>query len=516
MAEKTTLSRRSLLKALAGLPVLGIIIWRAFEKKSVDQDKKNKVLEELELKPTKKSPVTKEISMSKSDVLRIGIIGFGTRGNQLANGLGYIRPQDAERRKNNDTLEDWLSQENLNVAITGICEVFDQRAEEGLATANNEIRAGGGPAVNLPVKRYRTYHEMLESDEIDAVVITAPDHQHATMSIDAARAGKHVYCEKGVTRTESEVYELYEAVKNSDIVYQLGHQAVQNASFAQARQIIENDILGKISLVETTSNRNSANGAWIRHLETDGSLRPGDENSIDWEQWLGPSPKVPFSIERFYNWTLWFDYGTGLIGQLFSHEFDRVNQLLNLGIPASAVASGGNFYWKDNRDMPDVLHLTFEYPEKELNLTYSSTLSNSHERGTDIMGHDASMNFGRTLQIMADRDSTRFREKIDAGIIDPSHPMFSFNPASETIDAVTSATEKYYAARGLTYTLRDGRYVDVSHLHLKEWIDCIRHGGVPTTNIERAFEEGIASQMAHISYLEKRRTEWDPVKRKII
>ena len=127
---------------------------------------------------------------------------------------------------------------------------------------------------------------------------------------------------------KTSLYELYDTVKNSKIVYQLGHQITQSVIFQQAKDIIKKDILGKITLVETTTNRNTADGAWIRHLDKDGNPKPGDEKSIDWEQWLGNAPKVPFSIDRYYNWTKFFDYDIGLIGQLFTHEFDAVNQLL--------------------------------------------------------------------------------------------------------------------------------------------------------------------------------------------
>jgi hypothetical protein len=94
--------------------------------------------------------------------------------------------------------------------------------------------------------------------------------------------------------------------------------------------------------------------------------------------------------------------------------------------------------------------------------------------------------------------------------------MISFNPTSGKIDAVTSATEKYYAARGLTTTTINGRNVDVTHLHIKEWIDCIRNGGTTSANIDMGFAEGIACLMAHRSYLEHRRMEWDPVSKKIV
>ncbi len=516
LPEKSKISRRTIIKALAGLPVLGFFAYKVLEKNSYDQNKKNMVLEELGIDQSETPDERKGKTRKNGDLIRVGIIGYGNRSHALARGLGFIHPEDAEDKKRDDTITDWLSQDNLNVALTGICDVFDMHAFRGMTTARNELQPGGGAGVNLPVKRYRHYSEMLESNEIDAVVIATPEHHHAQITIDAVQAGKHVYCEKSFIRTEDELYQAYNVVKNSNIVFQLGHQITKNVIFQKARDIIDKNILGKISLIETTTNRNTASGAWIRHLDINGNPKPGDEKTIDWDQWLGSRPKVPFSIDRYYNWTKWFDYGTGLIGQLFTHEFDAVNQLLRIGIPKSVVSLGGIYYWKDNREIPDVLQCIFDYPDRDLTLMYSASLASSRQRGRVFMGHDASMELGGTLNITVDGDSTRFREKIADGIIDPSHPMFSYNPGSGKIDAVTSATEKYYASRGLTYTYMGGRPVDVTHLHIKEWIDCIRNGGETTANIERTFEEGVASMMAHKSYIEKRRVEWDPVKGKIV
>jgi predicted dehydrogenase len=515
MRQQSTIKRRTLLKALIGIPVLGVFAFELFKKRTFDQDKRNRVIRELGLDNIK-APVTVRSSSARSDLLRIGLIGFGGRAVSHANALGYMHPKDVEAKKKNDTLKDWLAQEDLNVAITGICDVFDLHAENGLATARNEFRAGGAAPSKLPVKRYRTYHEMLDDKDIDAVMIATPDHHHAPITAAAAKAGKHVYCEKSPAHSEEQLYEMYDAVKNSRIVYQLGHQITQSVIFQQAKDIIKKDILGKITLVETTTNRNTADGAWIRHLDKNGNPKPGDEKSIDWAQWLGQAPKVPFSIDRYYNWTKFFDYDIGLIGQLFTHEFDSVNQLLRIGIPKSVVSSGGIYYWKDNRDMPDVLNCVFEYPDRDLTLLYSATLGNSRNRGRIFMGHDASMEIGSAISITADGDSTRYKKQIESGLIDPSVPMVSFNPNRGSIDAVTSATEKYYAARGLTTTTINGIKVDVTYLHIKDWIDCIRSGKTPSAGIEKAFEEGVACLMAHKSYVEKRRTEWDTSNRRIV
>lgn len=510
--EKKGLSRRNVLKSLAGLPLLGVFGYELLGKQSYDLQKKQEVLNELGLGNLRAPKVVKNTSGKSGDLIRIGIVGFGSRAVTLANGLGYMHPNDIGTNQKSGKLASWLAQDNLNVAVTGICDVFDNHAQKGLETVRGELKPGGGPSASLEVKRFRHYHEMLESNDIDAVVIATPEHHHAQMTIDAVHAGKHVYCEKSFTRTEDELCAAYDAVKGSKIVFQLGHQITKNVVFQQARDIINKNILGKITLIEATSNRNTADGAWIRHLNGQGNPKPGDEKSIDWKQWLGTRPYVPFSVDRFYNWSKWFDYSTGILGQLFTHEFDAINQLLHIGIPQSVVSSGGIYYWKDNREIPDVLQSVFEYPQKELSLVYSASLANSRQRGRIIMGHDASMEIGGALSVSFDSNSTRYKDKIDKGILDTSNPVV----LSGGVDAISSATEKYYASRGLTDTVINGNRVSITHLHIKEWIDCIRNGGTPSGNIELAFEEGVAVLMAHKSYMEKRRVEWDSVNRKII
>jgi hypothetical protein len=474
-----------------------------------------RIINELGLEQIIAPYLIKGSLQKRNDLLRIGIIGFGNRAQDLAKAIGYIHPSRIESMKKDNTLDDYMQQENLYVALAGICDVFDLHAETGLAIARNEIRPGGYSGTEIPVKRYRRYQEMLDDKNVDAVIIATPDHHHARISTEAVKAGKHVYCEKSVALNETELNTLYQTVKASQCVYQLGHQIPQNVIFRQAREIIRKGLLGKITHVETTSNRNSADGAWIRHLDKNGNPKPGDEKSIDWDQWLGSKPKVPFSIDRFYNWTKFFDYDTGLIGQLFSHEFDAVNQLLRIGIPKSAMSSGGIYYWKDNRDMADVLNIAFEYPEQNLTLTYSGNLACSRNRGRVFMGNDSYMELGASLKITADGESTRYQKLVQEGIISESGPMLCIKPGASKVDAITSATARYYAERGLDKTFVNGREVDVVHLHIKEWLDCIRNAGTPSANIERAFEEGIACIMAHRSYIEKRRMEWDPVNMRI-
>lgn len=513
------IKRRDILKGLATVPVIGPFFYSFWKKKLLDDTRRKEILAELGLdtkipdvfpKTTRKKPV---------DLIRLGIIGVGGRGDHLLRCAGFVhsswleaKRHEAAENKMNKELETFLNQDDMNVVLNGVCDIFDPRAERGIASSKNVLKSGRKIEQSSGAKRYRHYQELLDSKDIDAVIIATPDHWHAQMTLDAVSAGKHVYLEKCMTRTMEETLQVYDAVKKGPIVFQLGHQNRQQESHQRARLLVERNILGKITLVETTTNRNSPDGAWQYEVPEDAG-----SHNIDWDQFLGPTPnKVPFNVYRFFRWRCWFDYGTGLSGDLLSHEYDAVNQILQLGIPKTAAASGGIYFFKDGRDAPDVFQVTFEYPERDLTLLYSATLASNRNRGKVFMGHDASMEVGVGLTVMADSDSTRYREKYLNEMIDLSLPLFSFRPGSKGIDAVTSATEKYFASRGLLYTYKGGKRIDVAHLHVKEWLECIRNGGEPSCNIERGFEEAITCHMATQSYLEGKKVEWDPVHRRIL
>jgi len=508
--KNSGIKRRDWLKGLATLPVFGGLAWSALSKWNSDHEKKSQVLKELGISDIQIDDAS-AVSKSKSDLIRVGIVGFGHRGRFQARQLGYVDPKWIAYAKKNNILQDWLDQEDLNVAITGICDVFEDHAQLGLMASDCEYKSS-----RIKARQYKDYREMLASDDIDAVIITTPDFHHAPMSILAAQAGKHVYCEKCMTRTEEEVYDVSKAVNENNIIYQLGHQYHQNSSYVQAKEVIRKNILGKITLVQTTSNRNTSHGAWVRHLDASGKPRPGSPESIDWDLFLGHSPNVPFSIDRYYNWTKWWDYATGLSGQLMSHEIDTANQLLGLGIPHSCVASGGIYFHKDNREIPDIFHATFEYPGQELTFMYSASLASDRDRGRLFLGHDASMNLGNQLEITINPNSTRYKDQIKRGVFDLSQPAVAYNPGKNKIDAITSASEKFYASRGLYYTYRAGKRVDTTFLHLKEWLSAIRHGTPVSVPIEKAVEVTIACHMATKSYREKRRVTWDPERFRIV
>ena len=515
--DAPSMGRRSVVAALASIPVFGVFRASFFTKKAQDDFKRKRILDGLGVTDTAPAAPTPVKSRTRGDTLRLGIIGYGGQGESVVRGAGFAhpdwpKPREGSRGRAPDTrLQGLLEQDDLNVELVGVCDLFDVRSERALAASRNDVRPGGGGGLE-GTRRFRHYQEMRDSPDIDAVIIGTPDHWHAQITIDAVQAGKHVYCEKAMTRTPEEVVPLAEAIRGSNVVYQLGHQNRQLDSHNKALEIIEKDILGKITLIEMTTNRNSPNGAWVYDIHPEASPR-----TIDCDQFQEPSlNKVPFSRERFFRWRCWWDYGTGLAGDLLSHEYDAVNQILGLGIPKSAVASGGVYFFKDGRECPDVFQVAYEYPDRDLTVMYSATLANDRARGKVLMGHDASMEVGSGLLVLVATGSTRYEDWLEDEIVDPKKPLLSYQPGAGGVDAITSATEEYFASRGLLYTYQGGRRVSTLHLHMKEWIDCIRDGGQPSCGVEQAFEEAMTCHRATQSYLLGRKVEWDPVQKKIV
>lgn len=510
------LSRRDILAGLAALPIVGVIGYGLLRNKSEAEKRNSSLLSDLKPEIQKGIP-----PLIEGKTLRIGIIGSGGRGGYLMKAMGFVNPDKideyTEKGKTDkywvQYLEDFRVQDNLNIKITAICDVFDKNAEKAVAAGANVHRNGKGGKMEDAPKRYTTYKELIASPNVDAVVIATPDHWHVPVALEAARNGKHVYCEKPLSWSVAETYEIRKTVKETGIVFQLGHQGRQTESYNVAKSLIKQDVIGKISLIEVCTNRNDPNGAWVYDIAPE-----ANEKTIDWKQFIGQAPWHDFSLERFFRWRCWWDYSTGLSGDLFTHEYDALNQILDLGIPNSAMASGGIYFFKDGRTVPDVLNMAMEYTDRDLTLLYSATLASEKNRGKVIMGHDAYLELSDTLIVSVDPQSTRYKEKLKQGLVEPFKPIFSYVPGQGAIDAVTSPTEKYFAGRGLLYTYRDGKAVDTTHLHLREWINCIRAGNraQPSCNIDQAFEEAMTAHMGTISYKEGRRTYWDKEKEVIV
>lgn len=525
--------RREALKTLATLPVLGAMAYGVYKKKK--SETRNRLAGSIfDMKP---EPAVLEVKPT-GKTIRLGVIGCGGRGGYLMQALGFATPeyvsqleQESKKNSENTRYKDFMEQDDLNVEVTGICDIFEVNAKNGaLAGANRKREGKNAKQAKMPTI-YKNYKELLAATDIDAVIIATPDHWHGTMVIDAVNTGKHVYVEKPLTWTVAETYLVEEAVKKSNVVFQLGHQGRQIEINHRAKQIIDEGLIGKVTLMEVSTNRNDPNGAWVYPLHPDGNPR-----TIDWKQfeghpdrikeymnymtsaglakYVGPDARDKFSPERFFRWRCWWDYSTGLSGDLFTHEYDAMNHIMDLGIPASATASGGVYFFKDGRTVPDVLQSSFEFPDRGMTLLYTATLASQFERPRVIMGTDATMELGSTLNITIDPASQKYKDKIEQGLIKSGETFYRY-ASGKSVDAISSATEKYFAERGLLFSYVAGKRYNTTFLHLREWLECIRAGKQPSCALKEAFEEAITAHMGTRAYLEGRTMYWDNEKRLI-
>lgn len=430
-----------------------------------------------------------------NDTIGLGIIGVGIRGKQLMRAAGFRHLHDPAPH-----VETKL-QPALNLRFLGACDLYDLYRDWG-------VQAAGSGA-----KPYRHYQDLLENKDIDAVIIATSDHWHAPIAVDAAEAGKDIYLEKCMTRTIREAKRIRRAVKANKRIFQLGHQGRHSDIHKKAKEIIEQGMLGNITLVETYTNRNSPNGAWVYDIPAEAG-----PHNIDWKQWTGKGPKRSFDLKRFFRWRCYWDYGTGLGGDMLTHEMDAINQIMGIGIPSTAIASGGIYFYKDGREVPDLYQVVYEYPERNLTVKYSATLANSWRRGKLFMGNDATMDLTDGVNVFVDRNSPQYQEKIKKGEIKLIDPLVAYQTGKgEKMEAVTSPTERWTIAKGLLYTYTpEGGVVNATYLHLKEWIECMRMRHPASCNEDVGFEEAITAHMSTLSFKRGRKIRWDAARERAI
>jgi predicted dehydrogenase len=204
----------------------------------------------------------------------------------------------------------------------------------------------------------RDYREILSRTDIDAVIIATPDHWHKQAAIDSMKAGKDVYCEKPMIHLYSDGPEIIATARSTNRIIQIGSQRVSSVVYAKAKELLASGAIGKLNLVQAWWDRNSSLGAWNYCVPPDASTE-----TCDWPRFEGTAPKMSFNAERFFQWRKWKDYSSGVAGDLFVHLFSGTHFITGSNGPTRGMATGGLRFWKDGRDVPDVMVALFDYPE---------------------------------------------------------------------------------------------------------------------------------------------------------
>ncbi len=263
-------------------------------------------------------------SLSANDRIRIATIGAGGMGS------GDTR----------------MALQVPGVELAAACDLYDGRLARAKEVFGDHLFTT------------RDYREILARKDIDAVIIATSDHWHAPIAIDAMNAGKDVYVEKPMIQNIDEGPGLIEAQKKTGRILVVGSQYVSSLIYHKAKDLLAAGAIGELNLVEAWLDRNSAIGAWQYSIPPDAS-----PETVDWERYLGRAPKRPWDARRFFRWRNYREYGTGVAGDLFVHLLSGLHFATGSMGPTRVYATGGLRYWKDDRDVADVMLALLDYPK---------------------------------------------------------------------------------------------------------------------------------------------------------
>jgi predicted dehydrogenase len=232
----------------------------------------------------------------------------------------------------------------------------------------------------------RDYREVLARKDVDAVFVATPDHWHSAIAIDAMNAGKDVYCEKPMVQQLSQGAQMIEAQKRTGRIVQVGSQRVSSIVYAKAKEMLSSGAIGELNMVEAWVDRNSAIGAWQYSIPPDASPA-----NIDWDRFLGQAPKVPFEPVRLFRWRNYRDYGTGVPGDLFVHLISGLHFATGALGPHRVYATGALRFWKDGRDVPDVMIALYDYPTFNVMLRVNLVDGATETMGLRFIGSEGIM-----------------------------------------------------------------------------------------------------------------------------
>ena len=295
---------------------------------------------------------------SPNDRIQVGIIGVGARVQSASGLLEAVQAVPA-------------------VEVVGVCDAYRGRVERAIARTQGNARDYGDCV------------RMLADPAIDAVIISTPDHLHRILAVQALSAGKDVYLEKPMTWAIEDGPPMVAAAQKHGRLLQIGSQGMSSKTQETARERIRSGGLGQVTLIRATYNRNTRSGAWLYPIPPDAT-----EKTVDWEAFLGPAPKRPFSLERFFRWRCYWDYSGGIATDLFVHLLTTIHFLMDARMPSRVVATGQNYRYKQTHEVPDTVNALLEYPEG-FAVNLSSTFNNeaASDSGFEILGTEGAVIF---------------------------------------------------------------------------------------------------------------------------
>ncbi len=367
----------------------------------------------------------------------------------------------------------------------------------------------------------RDYRTVLERSDVDAVIIATPDHWHAQIARDAMRAGKDVYCEKPMVHDLEEGPRMIETQEATGRVLQVGSQFASSVVYGKAKQLYESGAIGELNMIEARYNRNSSLGAWQYSIPPHVS-----PEVLDWERFLGDAPDHAFDPVRFFRWRNYWDYGTGVAGDLFVHLFTGIHHVLSASGPTRVASMGGLRYWNDGREVPDVHVGLYDYPDTEshppFTLVLQSNLADGSGGGSSFrfIGSEGVMTIGWN-GVTIERGVRRppSLEALVEGY--NSVRTFSEDVQEDFIEAYEARTaeaqpnaEQARLNTSSQYTAPEG--YDDRLDHFEVFFEAMRTGGSVLEDAAFGYRAAAPALLTNLSYRNDRTYRWDPEAMRVV
>jgi predicted dehydrogenase len=411
--------------------------------------------------------------LGANDRINIGVIGVGGRGSFL---LRWAMNSGREFRDLRELREPRAANRDLNqtAQVVAVSDVYVKRRKAAQDVAN--------------CNGYQDYRELLERKDVDAVIIATPDHWHAQMAIEAMEKGKDVYLEKPMTRTVEEAKKVYEVVKKTGRVLQVGSQTTSSDQWWKARKAIQDGMIGKLIMSQGSYHRNSIEGEWNWKIDPGAGPDAKGDDYIDWEMWLGPAPRRKYDPDRFFRFRKYWDYSGGIATDLFYHVMAPLNICWGEAqFPYRVVGTGGIYVFKDEREVPDTFMLLADYSQGH-SVVLSSTMANDTHIPGLIRGHEG------TIMIVP---GGQFEGRVDYITVTPQR----------------IAKQKFKEKYGTIEMMIE---CEPRESHMENFLRCVRTREKPVLDALTAYKAMVTIGMSVQSYREGRVLYFDEQREQVV
>ena len=407
-----------------------------------------------------------------NDRVRVGVVGFSDRFRQS------LFPCFMHHHK------------ELNFDIVGVSDLWNYRRDRGVAHVKEKL--------GHEVASCRNNDELYAMKDLDAVIISTADFQHALHAIEAVKAKCDAYCEKPFAETMEDNRAALKAIKGSDRIVQIGSQRRSGTNYMAADKFIKEGKFGDITMVELSWNINQP-GRW-RRPDLVAKLK---EEDTDWKRYLMNRPFEQWDPRKYLEYRLFWPYSSGMPGQWMSHQIDTVHWFTGLKHPRSVVSNGGIYQWKDGRRNWDTTTAVFDYgpinnPDKGFQVVFTSRMHNGDENPAEIYYSN-----GGELNLNTNMISPK------GGLQEAQAKAMGMKPnLLPELKIIADTPKVETSANTGGDPLTSG--------HMRNWMECVRSRKQPNAPVEAGYYHSIANIMTTAAGRTGHKATFDEVKQEVM